>query len=252
MKQATLCSTLLVGLCMAGCTPKPPLHGTAFLIAIDTNANTANLDTAQALSRARAVLKKRLVKLGIQAFFQEQGDGRLLIQAPEVKGDDKDVVRQTLARPGMLTFRLVHPASDDLISKGVMEPEYEFLTRKDHMLNGTDRIEQVLVSKHVEMTGSSIKSALAVRDNGGEPQIDFELTSDGAAQFAKLTRDNIGRRLAIILDGKLYSAPVIRTAIEGGRGQISGNFQPAEAQDIARVLENPLDVPLRLLEEKSF
>jgi preprotein translocase subunit SecD len=93
---------------------------------------------------------------------------------------------------------------------------------------------------------------MAVKDPLGEPQIYFKLTAEATATFAKLTGENLGRRLAIVLDGELYSAPVIQAAIEGGSGQITGHFQAAEAWAMASVLETPLDVPLRIVEEKAF
>src|ERR1051326_2847621 len=82
--------------------------------------------------------------------------------------------------------------------------------------------------------------------NMGEPQIDFTLDSEGAQKFAEITRNNIHRRLAIVLDGVLYSAPVIQGAIETGRGQITGSFDQKEAFELAYVLQNPLRAPLRL------
>src|SRR5205814_977999 len=136
--------------------------------------------------------------------------------------------------------------SDELIKAGQIEPGYEILRRKEHLRDGRDRMEEVLAKKHAEMDGSSLKSAMVVRGNLGEPQIDFTLNDEGAARFGQITRENVGRRMAIVLDGQLYSAPVIQSPIETGRGQITGQFDQKEAFELANVLENPLRAPLKL------
>ncbi len=141
---------------------------------------------------------------------------------------------------------MVHPQSSELIKANQIEPGYEIKRRKERSQDGRETIEEVLVKKRSEMTGSSIKSAMVVRGNLGEPQIDFTLNDEGAAKFGEITRENIGRRLAILLDGQLYSAPVIQGAIETGRGQITGHFDQKEAFELANVLENPLRAPLKL------
>ena len=87
---------------------------------------------------------------------------------------------------------------------------------------------------------------MAVRGNLGEPQIDFQLNDDGAKKFGEVTKNSIGQRLAIVLDGELYSAPVIQSAIETGNGQITGHFSPEQAQELANVLQNPLRAPLKI------
>jgi len=75
----------------------------------------------------------------------------------------------------------------------------------------------------------------------------FRLNSEGAKRFGEVTRNNIGQRLAIILDGELYSAPVIQSAIETGSGQITGHFTVEQAQELANVLQNPLRAPLTMI-----
>jgi preprotein translocase subunit SecD len=82
-------------------------------------------------------------------------------------------------------------------------------------------MEQVVVKKKPEngLAGDIVKNAMAVRGNLGEPQIDFTLTDEGAKRFGEVTRDNIGHRLAIVLDGELYSAPNIQSPIETGNGR---------------------------------
>jgi len=91
-----------------------------------------------------------------------------------------------------------------------------------------------------------------VRGNLGEPEIAFTLNSQGAKRFAEITGKNIGRRLAIVLDGELCTAPVIRSPIENGSGQITGHFDAKEALELANLLEHPLEVHITLLESRPF
>jgi SecD/SecF fusion protein len=125
------------------------------------------------------------------------------------------------------------------------------LTHKERLRNGTEQVEQVIVRKQAELTGSALTSAIAVRGNMGEPEIEFTLSSEGARRFADITRNNVGRRLAIVLDHELYSAPRINGEIPSGRGQITGNFSDVEAHQLANVLQNPLQVPVGIRSESS-
>src|SRR5204862_5845704 len=128
-----------------------------------------------------------------------------------------------------LEFRMVHPQSADLIKSGETEPGYEILRRKEPQRNGTERVEQVLVKKKPEMTGSSIKTANVVRGNLGEPEIHFTLNDEGTKRFADLTTEYSGRFMAIVLDGNLVSAPRISEPILTGSGRITGQFDDKEA-----------------------
>ncbi|MGH7991267.1 MAG: protein translocase subunit SecD, partial [Limisphaerales bacterium] len=101
------------------------------------------------------------------------------------------------------------------------------------------------------MAGDIVKSAFVSRDSMGQPQINFTLTPDAAKKFADVTRENIGHRLAIVLDGQLETAPNIQGAIEGGSGQITGSYTEQEAFEIANVLQNPLRAPLSIISSED-
>src|SRR5437660_978267 len=218
--------------------------GTSFLMEMDTSQLTNATDASAALSQAVEVLRKRVDRFGVaEPLIQPEGKDSILVQLPGLSAAEQEEAIKTLQKAAFLEFRMVHPQSDDLIKAGQIEPGYEILRRKEHMRDGRDRMEEVLVKKHAEMTGSSIKSAMVVRGNLGEPQIDFTLNDEGTAKFGEITRENVGRRLAIVLDGALYSAPVIQSPIETGRGQITGQFDQKEAFELANVLENPLRAP---------
>jgi SecD/SecF fusion protein len=155
-----------------------------------------------------------------------------------------------IRKAAFLEFKLVHPQSKELIEQGVPEPGYGILKRKEVGADGKETVETLLVKTKPEMVGG-IKSAMVTRGNLGEPEIDFTLDSEGADRFAKITKDHVHERLAIVLDGELYSAPVIQNPIETGRGQITGHFDQKTAFELQNVLENPLRAPLTIDESKQ-
>jgi SecD/SecF fusion protein len=226
--------------------------GTSFLVSMDTNRLAQATDASTALSHAVEVLRKRVDKFGVaEPLIQPEGNDRILVQLPGLSAADQESAKAAIQRAAFLEFRLVSPTSDQDIKDGIVTPGYEILKRKERMRNGRERLEEVEVKKRPEMTGSGIKSAMVVRGNLGEPEIHFTLDSEGAEQFAQITRENVHQRLAIILDKELYSAPVIQTPIETGSGQITGQFDNREAFELANVLENPLRAPLHIEESRE-
>lgn len=221
--------------------------GTSFLVSMDTSSLTNASDASSALSQAVEVLRKRVDRFGVaEPIIQPEGDNRILVQLPGLSAAEQESAKNTISKAAFLEFRLVHPQSDELIRQGLSEPGYEVLRHREKTRDGKERLTEVLVKKRAEMDGSGLRRAMVTRSNLGEPEIDFTLNSEGAERFAKITRDNVGQQLAIVLDGELYSAPVIRQPIETGRGQISGSFDEKSAFELANVLENPLRAPLKL------
>jgi SecD/SecF fusion protein len=241
--------------------------GTSYLVEMDTNAlaqasgtnapNLAELNTA--ISHAVEVLRKRVDKFGVaEPTIQPAGDNRILVQLPGLAESDKEAAKTQIQKAAYLEFRLVHPESERLVDirsgqfiNGMGEPGYEVMRLKGSSAQGEDQFSFLLIRKRAEMNGSSIVAARPQRDDFGRPIISFEFNQDGAMRFGRLTTENVGRRLAIILDGDLYSAPNINEPITGGRGQISGNFTAEEAIELANVLENPLRAPLRIMESRE-
>ena len=226
--------------------------GTSFLVSMDTNRLTEASDASSALSHAVEVLRKRVDKFGVaEPLIQPEGNNRILVQLPGSSAADQESAKVAIQKAAFLEFRIVHPQSKELIEGGILEPGYEVLKRKERLRDGKEMTESVLVKKRPEMTGSAIKSAMVVRGNLGEPEIHFTLDGPGAERFGEITRDNLHQRLAIVLDGELYSAPVIQSPIETGSGQITGQFDQKEAFELANVLENPLRAPLRIDESRE-
>ncbi len=233
--------------------------GTSFLVEMQTNrlegatnSIIAQEGREQALSQAAEVLRKRVDKFGVaEPVIQPQGNDRILIQLPGLSEADKDGARQSIQQAAFLEFRMVNENSDQLLKDGLSEPGYEILKEKDTAPDGTSRITPYLVRKKAELTGAYISSAYMSRDPMGRPEINFTLNSKGAEIFGNVTRENIGRQLAIVLDGELESAPRINSAIETGSGVITGSFTDQRAQQLANVLENPLEAPVTIIAENS-
>jgi len=185
-----------------------------------------------------------------EPIIQSAGGNRILIQLPGLSQATKDSAKATIQKTAFLEFRMVKDDSDEIIKNGDPIPYgYVLLKHVDQQANGTTRLEQFVVSKNPEngLKGDIIKSAMVVRGNLGEPQIDFQLTDEGAKRFGQTTRDNVGHRLAIVLDGELYSAPNIQSPIETGNGQITGSYTIEQAMELANVLQNPLKAPLKIV-----
>jgi SecD/SecF fusion protein len=240
--------------------------GTSFLVKMDTNrlvyvetvtnsqgvAETVTnmARTEGALSQAVEVLRKRVDAFGVaEPIIQPAGGNRILIQLPGLSHEAKESAKKQIQKAAYLEFRMVKEDSDEIIKNNEpIPPGYVLLKRVEPQPNGPPVIEQIIVKKKPEkgLAGDIIENSMAVRGNLGEPQIDFRLNSEGAKRFGEVTKANVGQRLAIILDGELYSAPVIQSAIETGSGQITGHFTVEQAQELANVLQNPLRAPLTI------
>lgn len=231
--------------------------GTSFLVGIDTNTLSATDPDARrmALSQAVEVLRRRVDRFGVaEPIIQPAGEDKILIQLPGLSEADKESARRQIEKAAFLEFRLVHPQSDEFIKKGIVPPGYEILKERKRGEGNKYVYEPLIVNKKPErgFTGKYVKRAMPDRDPlTGQLLIRFELTDEGAKIFADITREHIGHRLAIVLDGELYSAPVIRSEITQGSGVIEGNFTPEEAFELANVLENPLQTPVKILESRE-
>jgi SecD/SecF fusion protein len=235
--------------------------GTSFLVEMDTNrlALAQEGDTNQvartpdisgALSQAVEVLRKRVDAFGVaEPVIQPAGGNRILVQLPGLSEADKESAQKQIQKAAYLEFRMVKEDSDEIVKNNEpIPPGYVLLKHVEPQPNGPPVVEAVVVKKKPEngLAGDIIENAMAVRGNLGEPLINFRLNSDGAKRFGEVTKNNIGQRLAIVLDGDLYSAPVIQSAIETGSGQITGHYTVEQAQQLANVLQNPLRAPLKI------
>lgn len=204
--------------------------------------DTSNLDEESrkdAAERALEVVRNRIDEFGVsEPSIQLQGRDKILIQLPGIT--DPERAKEIIGRTALLEFKLVETDPE----KRKENPEsYEEKTHDD---------ETLWLEKSTPLTGAEIKTAYMGMDNIGSPDVRLEFKSKGAKIFAKITGDNIGRRLAIVLDGKVHSAPVIKTKIPDGNAQITGQFTAEEATDLAIVLKaGALPAPLVIEEDRT-
>ena len=241
--------------------------GTSFLVELDTNAlaNAENEtdtnhvaqapDVSGALSQAVEVLRKRVDSFGVaEPVIQPAGGNRILIQLPGLSQSVKESAKEQIQKKAYLEFRMVKEDSDQILKNGEpIPPGYVLLKRIEAQPTGAPVVQEVVVRKKAEngLAGDIVQNAYVSRDNFGNPQINFELTKEGALRFADVTRNNLGQRLAIVLDGELQTAPTIQGAIETGNGQITGRFTDQEAFGLANVLRNPLRAPLKIVSSED-
>ncbi len=216
-----------------------------------------------ALSQAVEVLRRRVDRLGVaEPVIQPVGEDQIIVQLPGLGAAEMDSARRQVQQAAFLEFRLVHERSAELLAEGLIEPGFERMTETRISRTGERSYEEMLVSRRrasgvidgqrIELTGTHVKNARVDRDQfTSRPQIALEFNSEGAQLFGQITAENVGRRMAIILDGKLASAPNINEPIPGGRAQISGSYTEKEAFELANVLQNPLQAPLQLLGESQ-
>jgi len=212
-------------------------------------------DTQRILGQAVEVLRKRVDTLGVaEPILQPLGNDRIVIQLPGLAESDLAQARGMIERAAFLDFRLVHPESDQLAEDEIYPPGYELKTMSRRGDNNTTILERVVVGRQAEggLTGKYVRNSYVARDPvSNQPYIILNFDSEGGTLFGDLTRANVNNRLAIVLDGELYSAPNINEPILGGSCQITGDFTIDEAIELSNILENPLEAPVKIMEERT-
>ena len=229
--------------------------GTSFLIRL-TGGDKAV--TRSMLDQAVEVIRKRVDFFGSrEPIISPVGTDRILVQIPGLKPAEIQEARDQLSRVAKLEFRMVYPDNGQRLKaidegKDVIPPEYRIETYKRAAEgNGKPFEERLLVKKKADLGGDSVTHAAAVYGNEGW-EVTLHFNSEGAKKFGDITAANVGHRFAIVLDGVIQSAPVIKTAIYGGNAVISGGgMNEQEARALASVLENPLQTPVSIEEERS-
>ncbi|CAB4244365.1 Preprotein translocase subunit SecD [Methylacidimicrobium sp. AP8] len=224
--------------------------GTAFLLELEGQPSPG------ALEQATAVIRKRVDKFGLsEPIIQPVGRNRISVQIPGLAEAEKNAARQQLSKVAKLEFKLVHPQSGQLVAeiqagRARIPPDYELLPLAAEEGKASGQ-RQILVKRRAEMGGKFVRRAYRGFDEVGRPTVVIEFTDEGSRRFGAITSSNIGKQLAIVLDGEVKSAPVIQSAIFRSAVISGGNMSPKEAENLASVLENPLETPVRLLEERG-
>lgn len=198
-----------------------------------------------AADRALEVLRNRIDALGVtEPLIQREGETGIVVQLPGVT--DVRRAREILLSTAQLEFRLVSERDPALYLDAKKKPDPNKIPKGLEYFEGKAPGEEYLLEE-VLLTGEYLEDARVRTDQFGKPYIEFRLNAEGGRIFGRVTGANVNRRLAIVLDKKVYSAPVIRSRIPGGSGIIEGGFSDREAADLALVLRaGALPAPLKI------
>jgi len=188
-----------------------------------------------ALKQSIEIVRRRIDDVGTkEPTILQRGEKRILVELPGLK--DPERIKKLLGKTAQLNFRLVSDNDEFGVDKLISE-------------NG----ENLNISKRIIMSGENLIDAQPnFNSQSNEPTVSFTLDRLGAQKFGRATTDNVGKRLAIVLDGKIISAPSINEPITGGSGIISGNFSFQEATDLSLLLRSgALPTPLNVVEERT-
>lgn len=199
-----------------------------------------------ALSRSIEIVRRRIDALGTkEPSIQSQGGKYILVQLPGVSNPEH--IKELIGQTAKMTFHLVNEnVTAEQLASGVAPAGTEFLPYME------SEYSKVPVYSRIEVSGESLKDSQADFDQNNMPVVTTVFDAVGARRFAKLTTEHVNERFAIVLDGKVLSAPTIREPIPGGRGQISGGFTLQGAKDLAVLLRSgALPAPLQVIEERT-
>ena len=201
------------------------------------NQKAMNQIFDQTISQSIEIVRRRIDALGTtEPLIARQGTNRILIQAP---GADANALKAVVGTTAKLTFHLV---PDDQTG-GVDLKSYPFQDEPQRKLG---------VSRSPIITGDMLETAQPAFDQGGAPVISFRLNNTGSRRFCDVTRNNVAKPFAIVLDNQILSAPTIREPICGGSGQISGGFTVESANNLALLLRaGALPAPMKVVEERT-
>ncbi len=188
-----------------------------------------------ALKQSIEIVRRRIDDVGTkEPTILQRGEKRILVELPGLK--DPERIKKLLGKTAKLNFRLVSDNSEFGVDSLVSESG-----------------ETLEISKRIVMSGDNLIDAQpSIQNQRNEPTVSFTLDRVGAQKFGRATTDNVGKRLAIVLDGKIISAPNINEPITSGSGMISGNFSFQEATDLALLLRSgALPTPLNVVEERT-
>ncbi len=204
---------------------------------------------AAAVQQSIEIIRRRIDETGTkEPTIQRQGLDRILLQAPGV--EDPEGLKRLLGKTAKMTFHLL--CADGPVSGAGRAPPGCSRLPSSASNARSGEAQSYLVRKKVEVGGERLVQAGATLDQYGRPAVTFRFDTAGAKRFGRITRQNVGRPFAIVLDGEVITAPVIQEPILGGSGQITGNFTVAETEELSLLLRaGALPAPLTILEERT-
>ncbi len=224
-------------------------------IRMQMRATEAERIRQYAVDQGLETIRNRIDQFGVaETTVVKQGTNRILVELPGV--GDQARARQLIGKTALLEFKLIDEANSlEEALKGTVPPGSQVLYQQEtDPATGVSSKQPYLVQKRVILTGGDLNDAQVdlSGSSGKGPAVSMNFNNRGGRTFALVTEENVGKRLAIVLDDNVYSAPVIQEKITGGRAQISGRFTVEEATDLAIVLRaGSLPAPVEILEERS-
>ena len=218
-------------------------------IALKLTEASVRQRASQIIAQAIEIVRRRIDETGVvEPQIARQGADRILIQLPGIQ--DPQRVKDLIGKTAKMTFRLLSP--EPVPANGRALPGTDLLP-DEHEVGLDGKPRTYMVRKRIEVDGGDLTDARpALNSQTGEWVVNFVFNSQGGRRFAQVTEQNVGKPFAIVLDNKVISAPVIREPITGGRGQISGRFTAASANDLAILLRaGALPAPLKVIEERT-
>lgn len=217
-------------------------------------ADQAEKIRKNAVSQGLETIRNRVDQFGVsEPTIQAQGENRMLVQLPGVKNPRRAI--NIIGKTARLEFKLVDEglSVEEAIQGNVPEGDEILYQRVENLETGEVRKDPFLLKKRVVLTGETLTGAEVRYDQDyNEPYVSITFNRVGASIFQQVTRENVKKRLAIVLDDNVYSAPVIQDEIGGGLAQITGRFTTEEARDLAIILRaGALPAPVVILENRT-
>ncbi len=187
------------------------------------------------LNSSIEIVRRRVDSLGNkEPSIQKQGENRIMVQLPGAENPER--IKELIGKTAKMTFHMV---DEEAMQTGVVPMDSEI-------------VDGIVVKKRVAVSGENLTDSRVSYDQNGRPAVTTTFNTIGAKAFSKLTSENIGKRFAIVLDGKVLSAPTIQEAITGGNGQITGGFSTEQANDLSTMLRSgALPCELTVVEERT-
>lgn len=253
---------LLVGAILAVWRPWAPATEKRISLGLDLQGGlrivlkTVNPPTPDDLDKARTVLENRINAIGVaEPLVQVQGNDRIVVELPGLTQAQQEQALKLIGQQAVLEFRILNQGATGT-TVGQINEQLRNENRSNDNARRTE-LEQGLIKASdlgpVLLSGADLQTAQSVFDQFGRPQVSLTFTTEGRDKFAELTSQNINRQLAVVLDGKVYTAPNIRTAIRDGNAVIEGLSSVQESSEIALVLRSgSLPVALRTEEIRAI
>ena len=228
--------------------------GVTLTMMIDLPDRETNHVKKLAAEQALETIRNRIDQFGVsEPDIRQQGEKRILIQLPGIK--DTKRAKDLIGKTALLEFKLLDEAHDlNAALEGNIPPGSEVLyeVKEDPETRRVTKIPY-LIKKRTLLTGANLTDARVQIDSEyNEPYVSINFDKKGGRDFERITGANVKKRLAIVLDKKIYSAPVIQEKISGGQARITGNFTTEEAHDLAIALRaGALPAPVHILEERT-